>query len=517
MRTAIFCAVAAAFFLPYYREVEYTGDNLFTISLNGKEVGVVEDLLEAEDWLQQVRRQVASEAANEEGGLVFADVEMTVKGQEVLVGEVSPKEEVIANMHAIVKDSIRETMQHAYVVKVNDYIVNVRSVEEVRDLLQAAVDQYDTEGRFRVQLVHDANREFNVLTAQIAAVRETESGQADSREDVMLSGGMQGRLFSMFEDVEPVGEKTFADYELGLQSMNFAEEVEIVEAYLDASRITPLETAIQEVTKIQEVNTVYTVQAGDTLFGISLEVDIPMDKLVEMNDSLKDENTIIHIGQELIITVPEPELSVERQEQVYYEENYEADIVYIDRDDWYTTQSRTVQEPSAGFRKVVALVSYYNNTETGREIVKEEVVAEAVPKIVERGTKSPPTYIKPISGGRRTSGFGPRKAPVKGASTYHKGVDWAVPTGTRVNAASGGVVTKAGWASGGGYVVYIDHGNGSQTRYKHLSKILVKVGQKVSQGQQIAKSGNTGVTSGPHLHFEIWINGTAVNPEKYLK
>ena len=214
---------------------------------------------------------------------------------------------------------------------------------------------------------------------------------------------------------------------------------------------------------------------------------------------------------------PEPPLSVERKEQVYYEEDYDADIIYVDNDEWYTTQEVTLQEPSAGHRKVAALVSYRNDKEVSREIIIEEVVMEAVPKIVEKGTKIPPTYVKPISGGRLSSSFGRRKAPTKGASTYHKGVDWAVPRGTAVYASSGGTVTKAGWGSGYGYVVYIKHPDGRETRYAHLNKVLVSAGQTVKQGQKIALSGNTGRSTGPHLHFELRINGTAVNPLKYLQ
>ena len=119
---------------------------------------------------------------------------------------------------------------------------------------------------------------------------------------------------------------------------------------------------------------------------------------------------------------------------------------------------------------------------------------------MERGTKIPPTYIKPISGGRLSSNFGRRKSPTKGASSYHKGVDWSVPTGTAVFASCGGTVARAG----------------RQTLYGHLSKVLVKVGQTVKQGERIALSGNTGVSTGPHLHFEILINGSQVNPLKYL-
>ena len=241
-----------------------------------------------------------------------------------------------------------------------------------------------------------------------------------------------------------------------------------------------------------------------------------MDKIIEMNDSLEDERTTLQIGQELVITVPEPELSVTRVEQNYYEEIYDAEVIIIDVDDWYTTQTEVLQQPSAGFRKVVANVSFVNDKEISREILKEEVVMEAVPKIMKRGTKIPPTYVKPISGGRLTSGFGKRNAPKKGASTYHKGVDWATPTGTPVYASCGGTVAKAGWGSGYGYVVYINHADGRQTRYGHLSKVLVSVGQSVKQGDRIALSGNTGVSTGPHLHFEILINGSQVNPLKYL-
>lgn len=139
---------------------------------------------------------------------------------------------------------------------------------------------------------------------------------------------------------------------------------------------------------------------------------------------------------------------------------------------------------------------------------------EAVPKIVERGTQIPPTYIKPLSGGYLSSGFGYRSFRGGG---YHYGMDWACPTGTTIYASSGGTVTRAGWSSSYGYVVYIQHPGGVETRYAHNSRLLVKQGQTVVQGQAIALSGNTGDSSGPHLHFEYRINGTAVNPKNYIR
>ena len=241
-----------------------------------------------------------------------------------------------------------------------------------------------------------------------------------------------------------------------------------------------------------------------------MKTNLPMEAIIEMNENLEDENSTIRIGDELVITVPEPELSVEHKEEVYYEEDYEAEIEYVYNDNWYTTEYKVLQQPSAGHRKVVSIVSYRNEDITDTEILKEEVSVAAVPKIVEIGTKVPPTYIKPISGGRFTSGFKRRWG------RWHKGVDWATPVGTAVMASSGGTVAKAGWGSGYGYVVYINHADGRQTRYGHLSKVLVKPGEYVKQGQKIALSGNTGRSTGPHVHFEILIGGSQVNPLEYM-
>ncbi len=506
--TLFVCLLFAEGFTPF----EKTGENFFHIFVNGTEVGTVGEAERAEELLVAARKNIALESEE----LIFLEADMVLEGDEVLWGIVDHEDAVIERMETALREGIRETMHHSYTIKVNEYLVNLASAEEVRTLLQAAIDKYDLEQKFQVNLVHDAFREFNVLTTEVVEIA-AEEVENKLDEEKYAKGGVEDALSEMGLNIVKE-EKDFADYELGLKSMDFEEEVEIVESYLPESQLTPLQTAIDEVTKEQEMPGEYEVVAGDTLSEISIKVNIPMDKIIEMNsETLENENSTIRIGDILIITVPEPELSVTRVEQNYYEEIYDADIIYVDEDSWYTYQTEVLQQPSAGFRKVVANVTYLNDKEVEREILKEEIVAEAVPKIVKRGTKTPPTFIKPISGGRLSSTFGKRKAPKKGASTYHKGIDWAVPTGTAVYASCGGTVSKAGWGSGYGYVVYIKHEDGSQTRYAHLSKVLVKSGQTVKQGERIALSGNTGVSTGPHLHFEILINGTQVNPAKYLQ
>ena len=509
IKGAAFVTTIAAFLLPHYQKLENTGDNMFTIYMNGEKIGVVGALDGIDDCLIEARRRIAGSSDE----MVLADADVTFEGQEVLWGEIDDLGIITDNMVTVLHNNIKETLNRSYTVKINEYTVNLASTEEVLALLQASLGKYDTGREYYVDLVMDPERELNVLTTAIYAKEDV---AAQGEEAVVSAAGIEAQLDEIFATVEPEVEKDFADYELGLQTIGFGDTVEVVEAYLQEYEITSLENAIEEVTKEQEKEQIYEVVSGDTLSGIAERNNLTLEALIAMNETIEDEKSIIRVGDELIVTVPEPELSVERMEEVYYEEDYEAEIIYIDNDDWYTTQTKTLQDPSAGHRIVVADVYYRNQEEVAREILKEEITYEAVPKIVERGTKIPPTYIKPISGGRLSSGFGRRNAPTKGASTYHKGVDWATPTGTAVMASSGGTVVKAGWGSGYGYVVYINHGDGRQTRYGHLSKVLVTTGQTVSQGQKIALSGNTGVSTGPHVHFEILINGTQVNPLNYL-
>jgi murein DD-endopeptidase MepM/ murein hydrolase activator NlpD len=118
---------------------------------------------------------------------------------------------------------------------------------------------------------------------------------------------------------------------------------------------------------------------------------------------------------------------------------------------------------------------------------------------------------------RFTSGYGYRRDPKTGGRRLHKGVDFAAPSGTDLFATADGVVTKAGWQSGYGRMVTIQHEFGIETRYAHLSKIRVKVGQKVSRGEHIGDMGASGRVTGVHLHYEVRVGGKAVNPMIYIK
>jgi murein DD-endopeptidase MepM/ murein hydrolase activator NlpD len=123
--------------------------------------------------------------------------------------------------------------------------------------------------------------------------------------------------------------------------------------------------------------------------------------------------------------------------------------------------------------------------------------------------------LKPISG-RITSGFGMRQHPIYKRRIHHDGIDFSAPSGTKVYAPGNGVVQYTGYNFGYGRKVVINHGFGYKTVYAHLSKSLVKKGQKVTRGDVIALSGNTGISTGPHLHYEVHKNNRKINPSAYF-
>ena len=123
---------------------------------------------------------------------------------------------------------------------------------------------------------------------------------------------------------------------------------------------------------------------------------------------------------------------------------------------------------------------------------------------------------EPIAGSFVTSGFGGRADPFGGGSQFHKGLDFQASIGDPVLAVADGVVSYAGDRSGYGNTVEIDHGNGYVTRYAHNSRLVRQVGDLVRAGQEIARAGSSGRSTGAHVHFELWQDGVVVNPRKFL-
>lgn len=525
--------VVSLFFLPSYSSFQSTGNNMYTVTLNGEVVGTVASESDAKSYLIDARRQLASEYAQsaeqqsdnaESGGepsvdsesLYYAEAHLSVEGREVLWGKVDSHSTVVSRMKEVLESGheSESTLQRCYTVKIGNNILHLGTRDDVVELLTSALEQYDPDREYVVNLVLDTSKEINVLTTDVLSTKEQQ--KIEEKEASLPTAGVIAQLTDILNSTEPAVGKNFEDYTLGLTAIGFKEKIEVAESYMPGNEIMDLESAKEQILQSKAKKQIYEVRSGDSLSVIAEDYGLTVDDLLAMNPNYEDENATIRVGDEITVTVPEPQLSVDYTMQEYYEEDYEEDPIYEDNYEWYTTKTEVIQQPSSGHRKVIALVDYENGEKESSDIVKEEVVSAAVPIIIMRGTKVPPTYIWPVSGGYVSSGFGGRSAPKAGASTYHKGIDIAVSVGTAVMASSAGTVTSAGWQSGYGYVVYIQHSDGRETRYGHLSKILVSTGETVSQGEKIALSGNTGNSTGPHIHFEIRIDGTAVNPLNYI-
>lgn len=183
-------------------------------------------------------------------------------------------------------------------------------------------------------------------------------------------------------------------------------------------------------------------------------------------------------------------------------------------------QARAVLEQRKSFKRQVLGSLHAEKSQAQSELDQLERESASIQAELRRyyGTRKAYTVPKyagrfriPVSG-RMSSGFGGRYHPVLKRSRIHNGVDIAAPTGTPIHAAGDGEVIFAGWRGGYGNTVIIDHGGGVATLYGHCSKLYVGAGKRVSTGDRIAAVGSTGMSTGPHLHWEVRVNGTPVNP-----
>lgn len=136
-------------------------------------------------------------------------------------------------------------------------------------------------------------------------------------------------------------------------------------------------------------------------------------------------------------------------------------------------------------------------------------------KVKEKANRLP--LANPAPGHAVSSTFGVRRDPLLGTPALHSGMDFRLPLGSGARATAAGTVVKAGWNGGYGRMVEIDHGEGFATRYAHLSKIVVKEGQRIGKGELVGQAGSSGRSTGPHLHYEVRHNGAAINPVRFLK
>ncbi len=302
-------------------------------------------------------------------------------------------------------------------------------------------------------------------------------------------------------------------------SCEFAEKVEIKEEYVSTDQVMNLGYLAEMLYSTKTAEVTYEVKKGDTWSEIAEDHDLTSKELLALNPGYNINK--LQIGEVLTLSASVPYLTLTVKEREHYIDDVMYDIQYTDSADLYKGDYKVTSAGQYGAADVVANVTYVNGEETERTILSSVTLKEPVTEQRVQGTKERPTWLPtgsfrwPVSG-RVTSSFGGRRSPGGIGSTNHKGIDIAAPRGTAVCAADGGTVVYAGWMGGYGYLVQINHGNGYVTYYGHNSSLTVSVGQKVYKGQQIARVGSTGNSTGNHCHFEVRYNGVAKNPMNYL-
>jgi murein DD-endopeptidase MepM/ murein hydrolase activator NlpD len=250
-----------------------------------------------------------------------------------------------------------------------------------------------------------------------------------------------------------------------------------------------------------------------------------LSQLKKLNPELTE---IIKPGQKILISEAKSFLRVQTTKTEYKEVEIPYDTVTINTSKLYSGDKKVLTKGVNGVERITELVTYIGGERVSSREVSRVTIKEAITEKIQVGTKKNQNTSS-SSGASK----GKLRWPAIGATSisspygkrnlgdgWHGGIDIVRPggsSGCTVVAAEAGVVTYAGWYNSGGYTVMIDHGNGLSTMYCHMQNTLkVRSGQRVSRGQAIGNIGATGYVTGPHLHFEVKVNGRNVNPALYL-
>lgn len=306
-----------------------------------------------------------------------------------------------------------------------------------------------------------------------------------------------------------------------VSSAEFVEGITKVAIQAKPSEFKNVDQALELLIRGDVAETKYLVQPNDSLWLIARKNNMLTDEVIAANDGFT-EDTVIQPGQEIKLVKVQPYLTVLSKGTKVVNEVIPFDVV-TKLDSKLGYGKSVVQQAGKDGEKVVTYDYVEKNGSTvEKEVVKEDIVSQPVKQIVAKGPNPAPVYVGTSRGSGSVSGLNwPISGPITSYYGYrwggfHSGIDIDGVTGQPYAAAASGKVVSAGWNGNYGYCIIIDHGNGVATRYAHSSKLKVSAGQSVDKGQTIGLVGSTGRSTGSHLHFEVIINGSTVNPLTYL-
>lgn len=413
--------------VPWSEGFAKADEDYYTVMVNGKQVGNVAGVSQAEDAFAKARVRLESENS----GAVYVDSSMSVVENHAVIGSYDGEDVLEDRIYKELSKSLVEADSSAYVIHVGDTSVAVASLEEVSEVVNIVKASYDDEDKYEAVITESEDSRFETATCELV-----QAGIEPENRPIVMASEDGGQSVQSTED-----------------TLSFGNEIQVIETYSADVETVSVEEAVNTIRSVLEVVTVAREDYTEAI-GFSTE--------------------------------------------------------YIYEDSQYTDYSEMIQEGQDGVRNVTAEITYCNGIEAERTVLSSEVVAEPVSQIIKVGTMERPEYALPLANPVISDVYGPRWGRM------HWGMDFSCRTGTDVLASAAGTVSEATYRSDYGYTVVINHGNGMQTRYAHMSQLLVNNGDSVNQGDVVGLSGNTGDSTGPHLHFEIIDSGYRVDPETYL-
>ncbi|WP_176461739.1 peptidoglycan DD-metalloendopeptidase family protein [Anaeromicrobium sediminis] len=412
----------------------------------------------------------------------------------------------------------------AYEVKVNGKVVGVVKnkilLEEELNKMKKQVEE-----KIGTKIVDDNKLEFKKINASEDEL--TSEKNMISILSNLLNYDIQGFVINIDgEDIVVLKDKETAEKVLEevkksytiegseIKEATFKEDVKVEEIKVPINQLKEEEEAVEYILTGGIEEKIYEVQKGDTAWDIAIKLDMPLEEIEKANEDVNVER--LQIGQEIRLNVPKTYVHVKTTELVSYEEYIDYDIEYERSSALYEGDKKIKKQGIKGKKQIEAEVISFNGEEESRTVLEESLISEPEKMIVITGTKK--RVFNVASGnlynptrGTMTSRFGTRWG------RRHTGIDIANKMGSSIKAAQGGKVVFSGWKGDYGKLVILDHGNGYETYYAHCSSLLVKKGDIVKKGQVIAKVGNTGRSTGPHVHFEVRKNNVPLDPLKYVK
>jgi len=307
--------------------------------------------------------------------------------------------------------------------------------------------------------------------------------------------------------------------------VTLADSVDFVAINDEVQHITPVDEAFKMILTGTNEKKMYVVSRGDSMWDIAAKNEMTVEELHAANPEIQNIDAIAE-GQQINLIANDPLIDVTATIEETREVTTNYEIEYKDDNSLDLGTEKVIQEGKEGKKKQVVRVIKKNDIVEKEVVLSEEVIAEPVKEIIAKGTRKQ-TYSS-YSGGSAQAASGNWAYPVGGgyiSSHYgenrggkaHLAIDIAASTGTAVYASNNGTVVFAGDAGDGyGNCIRISHGGGMVTVYAHLSSMSVSSGQAVQKGQKIGGVGNTGWSTGAHLHYEMRINGVQVNPAPYM-